>query len=86
MVNYNLVIPKSTQKEIKQLQVDAIKRILERLDKLCEDPYPVDCKKLKTDLGFRIRVGDYRVIYTVDKTNRIINIAKIGHRKEVYRK
>lgn len=85
MANYSVIIANSAKKEIKGLHSDVIKRVLGRINELRENPYPVDCKKLKPDLGLRVRVGDYRIVYTVDNTNKIIKITKLGHRKEVYR-
>ncbi len=50
-----------------------------------EDPRPVNCRKLKGGDAWRIRIGDYRVIYEIDVTARIVTILGVGHRKEVYR-
>jgi mRNA interferase RelE/StbE len=53
---------------------------------LAENPYPPGCKKLAGDEGFwRIRVGDYRVVYTVIQSKLVVLVVKIGHRREVYR-
>lgn len=85
MASYSVIIVNSAKKEIKKLHLEVIKIILDRINELSENPYPVDCKKLKPDIGFRIRVSDYRVVYIVDKANKIIKIIKVGHRKEIYR-
>lgn len=49
------------------------------------NPRPVGCKKLTNEEGYRIRVGNYRILYTIDDTNSSVNIYKIAHRKDVYR-
>ncbi len=60
--------------------------MISNIDKLASDPRPAGSKKLKDseeDL-WRIRVGDYRIIYLIDDQIRIVNIRKVGHRKDVY--
>ena len=49
------------------------------------DPVPVQAKRLKGRTEFRMRVGDYRVLYTVEHENRIVTISAVGHRRDVYR-
>ncbi|MEW6379410.1 MAG: type II toxin-antitoxin system RelE/ParE family toxin [bacterium] len=61
-------------------------RIKNRINALAENPYPPDTKKLTNEHDlYRIRTGDYRVIYTVRSNELIILIVKIGHRREIYR-
>lgn len=62
-----------------------IARIFERLQQLGHQPRPPGCEKLRAVEGYRIRQGDYRILYTIDDKNRIVDIVKIGHRREVYR-
>lgn len=57
-------------------------RIIKKLNELCEEPYSKDIKKLKGMEGFRLRVGDYRVIFDIEG-NRI-SILKVGHRRDIY--
>jgi mRNA interferase RelE/StbE len=63
-----------------------LKKILSAIEALVENPRPAGVKKLKGkgENLWRIRVGDYRVIYLIDNTVRIVNIRKIGHRRDVY--
>ena len=65
------------------------KKLLLRLVKVIEElkytPFPANSKKLKENLGYRLRVGDYRILYTVDSIVQIIEVYKIGHRKDIYR-
>ncbi|MBX2901698.1 MAG: type II toxin-antitoxin system RelE/ParE family toxin [Cyclobacteriaceae bacterium] len=57
-------------------------RLLKNLE---EDPRPIGCKKLKGEQNiWRIRIGDYRVLYTIDEVVRIVDIRSVGHRKDIY--
>ncbi len=60
-------------------------KIYESLKKLSVNPRPVGCKKLKNREGYRIRLGDYRAIYTIKENALIILVLTIGHRKDVYK-
>jgi mRNA interferase RelE/StbE len=55
------------------------------MEGLTVNPRPNGCEKLAGDLGYRVRQADYRVIYPIDEESRIVEIIKIGHRREVYR-
>ena len=61
-------------------------RIVRKVDQLAGDPFPPGTEKLSnaTDL-WRIRIGDYRVIYTVERKELLVLVLKVGHRREVYR-
>jgi mRNA interferase RelE/StbE len=56
------------------------------IDALADDPRPSGCAKLAGRDDYRIRVGDYRVVYAVDDDKRVVLIARIAHRREVYRR
>ncbi len=76
----------SAIREFRALDKQLQRRIEEKITALCEDPYPPGSKKLKAQPDhFRIRVGDYRVVYRVDGKRVVIVIVRIGHRREVYR-
>jgi mRNA interferase RelE/StbE len=60
-------------------------RVSKAILALEENPFPHGCKKLKNRDGFRIRIGDYRVLYFADAKAKQIVIGVIGHRREVYR-
>ncbi len=84
-MRYRVILPKSVQKELDRLPNDIARRILARLAGLETNPRPADVKKLKGRDAWRIRVGDYRVIYEIhDRVLQIIVIT-VGHRREVYR-
>jgi mRNA interferase RelE/StbE len=84
-MRYQVILPKSVQKELDHLPDDVAKRILARLTELETNPRPSDVKKLKGRDAWRIRVGDYRVIYEIfDRVLQVIVIT-VGHRREIYR-
>ena len=61
-------------------------RLRRRIDRLAEDPFPAGAKKLQAEEHFyRVRVGDYRIIYQVEPKELLVVVVKIGHRREVYR-
>ena len=85
MKEYKIEFLKTASKELAKLPRDIQKRIALKIDLLISDPYPNDAKKLKNGNGhFRIRVGDYRIIYKIENENLIILIIKIAHWREVY--
>jgi mRNA interferase RelE/StbE len=83
---YTVVINRSAERELKSLAPDIAKRIGERLRTLAEDPHPAQSRLLKSSPNFRLRVGDYRVIYSVNEAAEEVIIIAVGHRREVYRK
>lgn len=84
-MRYQVIIPKSVRKELDHLPDDVTRKILNRLAGLETNPRPQDVKKLKGREAWRIRVGDYRVIYEIhDRVLQVIVIA-IGHRRDIYR-
>jgi mRNA interferase RelE/StbE len=83
--SYNLQIKRSAEKELRRLPKADIRRIAQRIERLASDPHPAGCEKLFGDEGYRIRQGDYRILYRVEEERRIVEVYKIGHRREVYR-
>jgi mRNA interferase RelE/StbE len=84
-MRYRVILPKSVQKELDRLPDEIVKRILARLTGLESNPRPPDVKKLKGRNAWRIRVGDYRVIYEIHDRELQILVITVGHRREVYR-
>ena len=82
---YTVTINKSASKELENLPSIAIKRIFPKLENIADNPRPIGCVKLQGENNlWRIRVGDYRIIYSIDDPNKIIDITRIRHRKEAY--
>ena len=72
-------------RQLDKLQSLVSKRIIKKVNELKEDPFSKDIKKLKGEDVFRLRVGDFRLILDIDSKNKIINILRIGHRKNIYK-
>ena len=81
-----ILFVKSAEKEILNLNKTLGQRIFQKIGLLANDPYGQNSQKLEGNKGYRIRIGDYRVVYAIDKENKTILIIKIGHRREIYRK
>ena len=83
---YSIVFRKSARKQIGQLPEIAVSKISTAIDALADEPRPANCKKMQGVEGtYRIRVGDYRIIYTVNDTVVTVEIVKIGSRQDVYK-
>jgi mRNA interferase RelE/StbE len=84
---YKIEWRRSAKKELKKLDKQIIPKILQAVENLADNPYPSNCKKLiGSDSIYRIRVGDYRIIYNVESSLVIVEVIKVGHRREIYRK
>ena len=87
MDSYSIKWKQSAQRELKKLGKDIILKILDRVQSLAENPHPGGSRKLKgSEHTYRIRVGEYRVVYTIRNTVLTIEIIRVGHRREIYRK
>jgi mRNA interferase RelE/StbE len=83
---YTVQFRRSARKELENIQRDTAERIIVAILKLTDEPRPQGCKKLQSVQGlWRIRVGDYRVVYQIDDQGYIIIVEVISHRKDVYR-
>jgi mRNA interferase RelE/StbE len=69
-------------KDLEKLEASVSRRIFKKVDELSEDPFSKDIKRLKGRDDFRLRVGDYRVLFLIE--GEIIQILKVGHRKNIY--
>ena len=85
MAKYYVAVASSAEKELKKLSGQLIARIVARLESLASNPRPPGCKKLRGGDGeWRIRVGDWRVVYTIDDAELQVEVTRIRHRSEVY--
>lgn len=84
-MKFQIILPKSVQKELDRLPDEILNRILARLAALEVNPRPADVKKLKGRAAWRIRVGDYRVIYEIHDRILQVIVITVGHRREIYR-
>jgi len=85
MEKYKVEIKQSAVKEIKRLSKGDIKKVLSKIQSLTGDPRPVDSKKLSAQERYRIRLGRYRILYTIEDHILVVYIVKVGHRRDVYR-
>ena len=86
MREYTVVFARSARKELQALERGVAGRVLKRIEALTKEPRPAGCKKLEGAASlWRIRVGDWRVVYSVDDTKSLIEVSVVRHRREVYR-
>lgn len=85
MASYSVSIKPSAVKELEGLPIKDRRRIVRRIQGLASDPRPSGCEKLTGEDRYRVRQGDYRVVYGVDDAAREVLIVKIGNRRDVYR-
>lgn len=85
-MRYNVVIAISARKDIKRLDGTAQGRINKAIASLADNPRPPGCRKMVGSISlWRIRVGDYRVVYNVEHDIITVHVIKVGHRKDIYR-
>jgi mRNA interferase RelE/StbE len=83
---YTVLITKKARKFLADLKNESLYlRLREAINSLAENAAPPGSKNLTNRPGYRLRVGDYRIIYTVDGGELIITVIEIGHRKDIYR-
>jgi len=83
---YRIEIKRSAAKEIRGISRKKDRqRVVERIASLAEEPRPPDCRKLSGKDAFRIRQGPYRIVYRVEDDMLLVEVVKVGHRRDVYR-
>jgi mRNA interferase RelE/StbE len=83
---YSVVFARSARKELESLDKTAAVRILNKIEALPVNPRPAGCKKLSGQNSlWRIRVGDYRIVYSINEVDRLIDITIVRHRSSVYK-
>ena len=84
-MGHSIRIESSAKKYLSLLNVEMRRRVMQAIDKLSSDPRPAGCKKLKSRDAYRIRIGDYRVIYEIHDNVLVVLIIRIAHRSEAYK-
>ena len=84
MPYYIIVLSKKAKKQLDKLPNKIVESIFFAISSLEKNPRPIGCKKLKGRDGYRIRIGNYRVIYDVIDNELIIDVVTLGHRKDIY--
>ena len=83
---YEVHLERSAERDLKRLSAEDFERVVASIRALADDPRPSGCRKLsgsRTD--WRIRVGDYRVLYEVEDNDKVVNVMRVRHRREAYR-
>ena len=85
MAKYAVDIKPSARRELEQLSNSLIARLMPKIEGLAANPRPSGCRKLRgyKDL-WRIRIGDYRVVYVIDDDTKMVSLTRIAHRRDVY--
>ncbi len=85
MEKFKVTFKKSVTKDLRSIPNTDVKRILKKIDSLCENPRSDGCVKLSAKERYRVRQGLYRIIYEIRDEKLIIHVVKIGHRSGVYK-
>jgi len=85
MGKYKIKFKKSAEKELRKIPAEDLKKILNKIKNLSEDPHPKGSIKLTNQEKYRIRFRNYRILYHIENNILTVFIVKVGHRKEVYR-
>lgn len=85
-VRYRVELESRARSELLKLPREVLRRVSALLDTLEVDPGPPGAKKLTARQGYRVRKGDYRVLYTIDDAMHVVRVYRIGRRSDVYRR
>ena len=83
---YEVYLERAAERDLRKLPAETFHRIIPRIRALAETPRPPGCRKLTgSDSDWRIRIGEYRVIYEIDDAGKTVRIFRVRHRREAYR-
>ncbi|MCX5674095.1 MAG: type II toxin-antitoxin system RelE/ParE family toxin [Planctomycetota bacterium] len=83
---YRVIFQPSAARQVRALSPELYRRVIAKAESLAANPRPAGCQKLKgMDATWRVRVGDYRVIYEIRDEVLVVLVVRIGHRRDVYR-
>jgi mRNA interferase RelE/StbE len=86
VARYRLLIKPSAVKDIEAISLKRDRqRVVERISKLADDPRPSGSEKISGQDKYRVRQGRYRILYVIEDQDLIVQVVKVGHRKDVYR-
>jgi mRNA interferase RelE/StbE len=85
MANYKIVFKKSVAKDLRSISNPDVRRILSTIDQLAINPRGEGCTKLTGLELYRVRCGDYRIVYEIKNSELIVSVIKVGHRSGVYK-
>lgn len=81
---YKIEVMPSTQRDLDNLEKEFFIQIRDKIDSLKSNPRPANCLKLTAEEGYRLRSGNYKILYRIDDKNKIVYIYRVKHRKESY--
>jgi mRNA interferase RelE/StbE len=84
-MSYRVVLARSVQKELDRLPAEVVERVLSHLETLEANPRPTGVKKLRGRPAYRLRSGDYRIIYEIHDRELRVLVITVGHRRDIYR-
>lgn len=85
MARYRVVVRKSVFKDLKGIPKKDVRRLLSAIEALADDPRPPGTKKLSGQERYRLRQGNYRILYEIEDDKLIVCVVRVGDRREVYR-
>lgn len=85
MARYRIAFKRSVIKDLRQIPNQDVQRILKRIDDLADEPRGSGAEKLTGEEVFRVRQGNYRILYTVEDDVVTVTIVRVGHRRDAYR-
>jgi mRNA interferase RelE/StbE len=85
MVDYVIIFARAARKDLESLEANVVRRVFPKIENLATQPRPAGCRKLVGEENlWRIRVGDYRVIYSIDDSSRKVDVISVRHRSKAY--
>ena len=85
MASYKVLIKRSAAKELEAVPLKDRRRLVRRIEGLATNPRPVGGQKLSGEEKYRLRQGDYRILYEISDEELVVTVVRIGHRRDVYR-
>lgn len=85
MAEYEIYFKESVWKELEKIPKNGLKRVLSRIESLGDDPRPTGCEKLTAHELYRVRQGNYRIVYSIQDNELTVWVIKVEHRRNVYR-
>ncbi|MBC8116390.1 MAG: type II toxin-antitoxin system RelE/ParE family toxin [Candidatus Saccharimonas sp.] len=83
---YEILLERRAERDLRQLSADVFQRVVAAMQGLADDPRPPGCKKLTGSVNdWRIRVGDYRVLYEIGDHTKVVRVMRVRHRRDAYR-
>lgn len=83
---YEILLARQAERDLRRLPAEIFRRVVRDLKELTQNPRPPGCRKLTgSPNDYRVRVGDYRILYEINDEDRKVQVLRVGHRRDVYR-